>query len=184
MRKRAGVLLLALAALPAVAGQVLPAQGSVEVAFSPADDPESVLLGVIGAARRTLHVQAYIFTSRKLAAALIEAHRRGVKVEVLADAEMHKRGRNALPQLLEAGIPVAFETGYAAAHNKVLIADAAGPGCAVATGSYNYTWSARERNAENLLVLRNHCPLAQTYLRNWQRHREAATLVRSLPWKP
>ena len=112
----------------------------------------------------------------------VEVHRARV-MEVLADAQMHKSGRNALPQLLEAGIPVAFETAYAAAHNKVLIVDAVGPGCAVATGSYNYTWSARNRNAENLIVLRDNCALAQLYLRNWQRHREAATELRSLPWE-
>lgn len=180
--------LLALAVLsmpaPAAAGERLPAEGSVEVAFSPADDPEALLVELIGAARSSLHVQAYIFTSRPLATALIAARRRGVAVEVLADAQMHKRGRNALPQLLEAGIPVALETAHAAAHNKVLIVDAAGPGCAVATGSYNWTWSARKRNAENLIVLRDHCVLAQVYLRNWQRHREAATVVRSLPWAP
>ncbi|MBC9071161.1 phospholipase D family protein [Thauera sp. CAU 1555] len=185
MRVEVVLALVALGACaPAAAGERLPAQGSVEVVFSPADDPEAVLVELIGAARRSLQVQAYVFTSRKLATALVEAQRRGVVVEVLADAQMHKSGRNALPQLLEAGIPVAFETAYAAAHNKVLIVDAAGPGCAVATGSYNYTWSARNRNAENLIVLRDNCALAQLYLRNWQRHREAATELRSLPWEP
>jgi hypothetical protein len=60
--------LLALAVLsmpaPAAAGERLPAEGSVEVAFSPADDPEALLVELIGAARSSLHVQAYIFTSR------------------------------------------------------------------------------------------------------------------------
>ncbi|THF61456.1 phospholipase D family protein [Pseudothauera nasutitermitis] len=171
-------------ALPAAASTVLPARGSVEVAFSPADDPEKVLVGVVDAARRSVHVQAYVFTSRPLAAALVAAHRRGVAVRVLADARMHQGGRNALPTLLEAGIPVAFETAYAAAHNKVLIVDADGPGCAVVTGSYNFTWSASQRNAENILVLRDHCELAATYLRNWQEHRDRATPVRGLPWRP
>lgn len=185
MRAKLVLALIGLAtAAPLAAGQCLPAQGSVEVAFSPADDPEALLIELIGGARHSVHVQAYLFTSRKLAAALIAAQRRGVAVQVLADAQQHKRGRNALDQLLAAGIPVAFETAYAAAHNKVMIVDAAGPGCAVATGSYNYTWSARNHNAENLIVLRDHCALAQLYLRNWQRHREAATALHRLPWHP
>jgi len=174
-----------LTATPALASRSLPARGTVEVAFSPADDAEAALLRVIEAARDTLHVQAYAFTSRRIAEALVAAHRRGVQVAVLADAGMNARGANrALSQLLAAGVPLAFETRYAAAHNKVLIADAAGPGCTVATGSYNFTWSARHRNAENLLVLRDNCPLAAAYRDNWVRHRADATPITELPWKP
>lgn len=162
----------------------MPAKGSVEVAFSPADRPEALLIDVIGAARSSLHVQAYAFTSRPIAQALVAAHRRGVRVEVLADARMNRRGTgNVLPELIEAGIPVALETRYAAAHNKVMIADAAGPGCALVTGSFNFTRSASKRNAENLLVLRDHCALAGVYLDNWRRHRADATAVTRLPWK-
>lgn len=187
-RSRVVPLMLAaglLAAAQSPASEVLPARGSVEVAFSPADDPEALLLKVIGAARESIHVHAYVFTSRVIAAALIAAHRRGVRVEVLADAQMNGRGKgNAIPSLVEAGVPVAFETRYAAAHNKVLIVDAGEAGCTVVTGSYNFTWSARNRNAENVLVLRDNCALAGAYLRNWRRHRADATLVTRLPWHP
>lgn len=177
--------LLAGAAASAAASQRLPARGSVEVAFSPADRPEGLLIDVIDHARNTLHVQAYAFTSRPIARALIDAHRRGVRVEVLADAKMNKRASgNVLPELLQAGIPVSFETRYAAAHNKVMIADAEGPACALATGSFNFTKAAASRNAENLLVLRDNCALAQIYLDNWRRHRADATAITRLPWKP
>jgi len=54
----------------------------------------------------------------------------------------------------------------------------------VVTGSYNFTWSAQNRNSENLLVLRGHCPLARAYRDNWLRHREQATPITRLPWKP
>ena len=165
-------------------GGMLPSEGTTELAFSPAGDPEALILRVIDAARRTLHVQAYVFTSRSVATALVRAHRRGVRVEMLADAAMNARAKgNAIPLLLEAGIPVAYETRYAAAHNKVLIADASGPGCAVMTGSYNFTWSAQNRNAENVLVLRDNCALAQSYRENWRRHRAEATPVTRLPFR-
>lgn len=186
--RRALLVLVALAApgLALASGtHTLPARGSIEVVFSPEGRGEEALLRVIGAARQTLHVQAYVFTSRPIADALVKAHRRGVQVEVLADAKMNRRGQgNALPRLLAAGVPVALETRYAAAHNKVLIADGGGPSCVVATGSYNFTWSANKRNAENLLVLRDNCPLAAAYLDNWRRHRKEATRVTRLPWKP
>lgn len=172
-------------AAPVGASQVLPATGTVELAFSPADDPEAVLLGVIADAQRTLQVQAYVFTSRRIAGALVEAHKRGVKVDVLADARMNARATgNVIPTLLEAGVPVAYETAYSAAHNKLLIVDADLTACTVVTGSYNFTWSAANRNAENVLVLRGNCPLVKAYQANWQRHREAATVVTRLPFEP
>ncbi|HJV25226.1 MAG TPA: phospholipase D family protein [Aromatoleum sp.] len=167
----------------ATANQLLPAEGTVEVAFTPAGQPEALLVRVIGQARSSIEVQAYAFTSRPIAAALIAAHRRGVRVQVLADERMNRRGTgNVLPDLVAAGIPVAFETRYAAAHNKVLIADAAGPACTLATGSFNFTRAASTRNAENLIVLRDNCPLVQAYLENWQRHREDASPVAADYW--
>ncbi len=178
-------LLLALGlfvAVPAAAAQRFAAKGELELAFTPRDDAESLLVSVIARARRSLHVQAYAFTSRRIADAMVAARRRGVDVQVLADAHMNRKPKgNVLPQLLAAGVPVALESKYQAAHNKVLIVDAEGPGCAVVTGSYNFTWSAQNRNAENVLVLRGHCELAQAYRENWLRHRREAVAITSLP---
>lgn len=177
-------LALALGVGSVSASQQLRAEGSMELAFSPWDNPEALLLEVVRDARHSVLVQAYAFTSKHIADALVAAHRRGVRVEVLADAKMNHRERgNAVPRLLAAGIPVAFETRYQAAHNKVVIADAEGPGCTVVTGSYNFTWSANNRNAENLLVLRSNCALARSYRDNWRRHRAEASPVKKLPWR-
>lgn len=157
--------------------QRMPAKGSIEVAFSPRDDAEGALLRTIEAARDAIYVQSYSFTSRPLAAALWRQPN-GVRVEVLADAQMNRRPKgNVLSRLVAAGIPVALETDYAAAHNKVMIIDPRGGRPAVATGSYNFTWSAANRNAENLLILRDNPVLAEAYLANWEQHRNRATAV-------
>jgi phosphatidylserine/phosphatidylglycerophosphate/cardiolipin synthase-like enzyme len=162
-------------AFDAGAPRALPAQGTVEAVFSPWQDVEGALVAAIRSARRTIHVQAYAFTSRALALALIEAHRRGVQVSVLADREQAERMENSrLPQLAAADIPVALEVRYAAAHNKILLVDAEGEAPAVITGSYNFTWSAQAKNAENVLILRGHRTLARAYLDNWRRHRAEA----------
>jgi phosphatidylserine/phosphatidylglycerophosphate/cardiolipin synthase-like enzyme len=169
-----------LPALPAAAFDPRPsgvqaAQGTVEALFSPHDDIEAAILRVLRGARCSIHVQAYLFTSRALAAALIEAKARGVRVEVLADGEQAARAENSrIPQLLEAGIAVALEVRYAAAHNKIILVDAAEAGGAVVTGSYNFTYSARLRNAENVVVLRGNPPVLRAYLDNWKRHRAEA----------
>lgn len=172
--------LLLLFCLPAAAFDPQPgaphaAQGTVEVLFSPHDDAEAAMLRVLRGARHSVHVQAFLFTSRTLAAALIEARARGVQVEVLADGEQTMRGENSqIPLLVAAGIPVALEVRYAAAHNKIMLVDAAQAGGAVITGSYNFTYSARMRNAENVVILRGNQPVLRAYLDNWKRHRAEA----------
>lgn len=149
----------------------LPAQGSVEALFTPWDDAEGAIIGVINQARKTIHLQAYLLTSRGIAKALIKAHARGVHVLVLSDQDMLLDGKpSQIPELAAVGIPVSVETRYAAAHNKILLVDAETRHGVLITGSYNFTWSAQARNAENLLIIRDHPALLQRYLANWQRH--------------
>lgn len=167
-------LLLALL-LPAAWAAELPATGTVEALFTPWDDAEGALLREVGAARRSIHVQAFLLTSRNIANALTAARARGVRVALLADREMAaKGGQSLVPLLHAAGVDVRLETRYAAAHNKILLIDAEGERPVVITGSYNFTFSAQARNAENLLILRGDRALARAYLANWRRHRDDA----------
>lgn len=176
MRRFIAACALGLSASAAVAVE-LPAEGSNEVLFSPWDDAEGGLITVLGKARHSIHVQAYLLTSRNIAKALLQAHQRGVKVEILADAATTLNGESSqVPQLAAGGIPVWLETRYANAHNKIMLVDADAAHPVVLTGSYNYTWSAQARNAENLLILRDNRPLADAYLRNWRRHQREAEL--------
>lgn len=158
----------------------LPAQGTVELAFTPWDDAEGAVLRVLHEARKSIYVQAYLFTSRPLAKALIEAKGRGITDYVLSDREMlakDEASRSQIPQLAAADIPVWIEVRYAAAHNKIILIDPEEATGAVVTGSYNFTFSAQARNAENLLILRGNPGLARAYLANWQRHR-----IEALPY--
>lgn len=153
----------------------IPATGTVEAAFTPWDDAEGLILRTLREAKHSVLVQAYVLTSRNVAHALQEAKGRGVDVRVLADQDQHERSDNSLlPQLAGAGIPVRLETRYAAAHNKVMVLDADGEHPTVITGSYNYSWSAQARNAENLLVLKDNRPLVAEYKANWLRHWQEA----------
>lgn len=170
------LLVLVCAVLPAPTfAAELPASGTVEVLFTPWDDAEGALLREVGRAKRTLHVQAYLLTSRNIARALSDAQGRGVRVELLADREMVARGENSLvPQLAATGIAVRLETRHTAAHNKILLVDAEDAHPVVITGSYNFSFSAQARNAENLLILRDNRALASAYLANWRRHHDEA----------
>ena len=167
--------LLAGFCLAAQATGPLPAKGTVQVLFTPWDDAEGALLKTIGQGKRSIRVQAFVFTSRNIAKALEEAHRRGVKVEMLADAEQATKNENSLIRRLhDSGIPIRLEVRYASAHNKLMLIDAEDSEPVVVTGSYNFTYSAQARNAENLVILRGNAPLARAYLDNWRRHREEA----------
>ena len=149
----------------------IAATGSVQIAFSPWDDVEGMIVTAIAAARRQVLVQAYSFTSRAIANALVAARRRGVDVRVMADREQAFSGEaSRIPDLAAAGIPVLLEVRYASAHNKVMVIDAGLAESAIITGSYNWTWSAQNRNAENLLILRHNPEVVRRYATNWQRH--------------
>ena len=149
----------------------LPAQGTVQVAFTPWDNAEALIVDGIRRAKRQILVQAFSFTSRTLANALIAAKRRGVDVRVMADREQTFSGEaSRIPDLVRAGIPVMLEVRYQSAHNKVMVMDAGTEDAAVVTGSYNWTYAAQYKNAENLMILRHHPEVANAYAANWKRH--------------
>lgn len=149
--------------------------GTVQVAFPPWDDAEGLVVAAIRDARRQIFVQAFSFTSRKIARALIEAHQRGVTVQITADREQTFGGESTrIPDLAAAGIPIWLEVRYVAAHSKTMIIDPDATDPVLITGSYNWTWSAQHRNAENLLIVRGNRDLARAYLGNWERRRADA----------
>jgi phosphatidylserine/phosphatidylglycerophosphate/cardiolipin synthase-like enzyme len=76
--------------------------------------------------------------------------------------------------LARRGVPVWLDGNFAAAHNKVMIVDAATPHATVVTGSYNYTTAAQTRNAENVLIVRHDAALALQYRANFLRLRDRA----------
>lgn len=141
------------------------------MAFTPWDDAEGMIVSAIRRARLQILVQAFSFTSRTLAHALIAAKRRGVDVQVMADREQSFSGEaSRIPDLFQAGIPVTLEVRYQSAHNKVMVIDAGAADAAVITGSYNWTYAAQSRNAENVLILRHNPDIANAYAANWRRH--------------
>lgn len=159
------------ARVPATIG----ASGTVQVAFSPEDDTGGLVIRAIDDARKQVLVQTFSFTHRKIANALIDARRRGVEVQVIADREQIQRmERGLVPQIAAAGVPTFVDAEHDSAHNKVMLIDAGTPQSAVITGSFNFTHAAQYRNAENLLVFRGNPQLTQAYLANWQRHRAHA----------
>lgn len=178
MKRRAWALIACALAGSAAAEEhpaAVPATGTLQAAFTPGDPADRMIIDAVGRARREVLVQAYTFTHRRIASALIRAKQRGVDVRVVADAQQAANVPNSiLPALAKGGVQVFLDAAHEAAHNKVMVIDAADPESAVITGSFNFTYSAQSRNAENLLLIRGNPALAGAYREDWLRHREHA----------
>ncbi len=155
------------------------ATGTVEYAFTPGDRIDDMIIAAINAAHEEVLVQAYSFTHRDIAQALIAAQQRGVKVTLLADREQtFSLHTSVVGNIATAGVAVLLDDQHTAAHNKIIVIDAARADCAVVTGSFNFTIGAQFHNAENALVLRGDVPLCAAYRANWLRH-----LAHALPYR-
>jgi phosphatidylserine/phosphatidylglycerophosphate/cardiolipin synthase-like enzyme len=154
-------------------------KANVEVAFTPADDVAGMIVERIGRARQSVRMQAYLFTDRRIANALLAARRRGVEVEVIGDAAQQvSGGLPHLKALARAGVRVYLNASHAAAHDKIVIVDGGSAAAAVITGSYNFTHAAQAKNAENVVVISGNRLVTDRFVENFARHRE-----RSRPWR-
>lgn len=147
-----------------------PHERKIEAHFSPHTPPdigpEAAIIRELDAAKWDIKVQAYGFTSKPIADALIAAYGRKIIVEVVLDDSNLHDGRSQASRCRDAGIAVRFDKKHAIAHNKVMVIDER----LTITGSWNLTESAEHRNAENIVILRSR-PVAAEYLENWTRHK-------------
>ena len=138
---------------------------TLSVYFSPAGGCTEAIIKELNNAKTSVLVQAYSFTSAPIAKALLNAHKRGVRVDVLLDKSQRKEKYSSADFLLNSGIPTKIDAVHAIAHNKIRVID----GETVITGSFNFTKAAEEKNAENLLVIKDKT-LAAKYIENWKVH--------------
>ncbi|WP_235731706.1 phospholipase D-like domain-containing protein [Fundidesulfovibrio putealis] len=89
-----------------------------------------------------------------------------MKVQAILDKSQRGEKYTGATYLKNAGIPVSIDAAHAIAHNKVMVLD----GETAITGSFNFTKAAEERNAENVLIVRDKV-LARLYRENREAHR-------------
>lgn len=141
------------------------ASTGTEVYFSPHGGCTDAIVRAITAAKESIYVQAYSFTSQPIAEALVAAQRRGVKVSAILDSSNNADKSTSEDFIATGGVRTLVDSKHAIAHSKVIVIDAR----TVITGSFNFSNAAEESNVENLLVL--HDPdLARKYLANWTEH--------------
>ena len=111
--------------------------------------------------------KGYWFTSPSIAKALVEVHKRGVKVEVILDRSRTEMENEQAEFIVQNGVPTFIDDKHTTAHNKLIIID----GNVAITGSFNFTDQSENENAENLLVIRDK-GIADKFTANWKAHAE------------
>ncbi len=139
---------------------------TIETGFTSDNTAEQLVIKSIDSAKKQILMAAYSFTGKPIAQALINAKSRGVEVFAVLDKSNLTEKYSAATFLAHAKIPVRIDGNHAIMHNKYLIID----GITTETGSFNYTSSATNRNAENVMVIWNDKDIAKQYGKDWVVH--------------
>ena len=120
-----------------------------EVYFSLYDNPQKEIIKNINQAEAFINIAMYIFTDSEIAIPLVKARERGVKVRLYLDKEQVDYKYSQSRFLVQKGIKTRISTNSYIMHHKFAIID----NCILLTGSYNWTFSANNRNDENLMIM-------------------------------
>jgi phosphatidylserine/phosphatidylglycerophosphate/cardiolipin synthase-like enzyme len=80
-----------------------------EVYFSPRGGCTDPIIRELNKAKNSILVQAYSFTSAPIAKALLDTHKRGVKVEVILDKSQRTQQYSSATFLYNSGIPTKID---------------------------------------------------------------------------
>ena len=134
--------------------------GTIDVAFSPNGGVTNLVLQTINQSHSSILVEAYSFTSKEIATALVNAKKRGVMIKIILDKSQVNKGKYSSAKFFaNQGFNLHIDTKHQIFHNKVMIID----DNTIITGSFNFTNAAEKKNAENLLVLHSTTELAKIY---------------------
>jgi phosphatidylserine/phosphatidylglycerophosphate/cardiolipin synthase-like enzyme len=110
----------------------------VTVCFTPGGNCTDAIVQALSEAKRTILVQAYSFTAAPIAKALLDAHKRGVQVQVILDKSQRTEKYSSADFLANRGVPTMIDANHAISHNKVIVID----GETVLTGSFKCATSS------------------------------------------
>jgi phosphatidylserine/phosphatidylglycerophosphate/cardiolipin synthase-like enzyme len=123
---------------PAPSSSATTTPSAVTVCFTPGGNCTDAIVNALSNAKRTVLVQAYSFTSAPIAKALLDAFKRGVRVDVILDSSNRTDKYSSADFLANQGVPTKIDAAHAIAHNKIIIID----GETVLTGSFKCATSS------------------------------------------
>jgi phosphatidylserine/phosphatidylglycerophosphate/cardiolipin synthase-like enzyme len=119
----------------------------VQAFFSPHGGCAAAIYQDMAQAKTSIDVMAYSLANPLITTGIEEAKRRGVAVRIVADRTQTNRKQSTVPSLHGQGIEVRIDRREQLMHTKAVLID----GRIVWCGSYNFSLSAENRNAECLL---------------------------------
>jgi cardiolipin synthase A/B len=124
---------------------------NIELWFLP-DNSDGVrkMTSMIHSAQKCIKIAMFTWTRHDFAKAVIQAHQRGVHVEVALDQSMSKGASSKIFELLtSAGIPVFINQGIGLLHHKFLYIDKK----ILINGSANWTQAAFTKNDDCFIII-------------------------------
>jgi cardiolipin hydrolase len=137
----------ALKVIAPVANAQAPA-GSLST-FSPGDACLGLIVNHFHRARHTADICVFTITDDRISNAILDAHRRGVKIRIITDDEKAYDAGSDVPRFVAEKIPLRVDNTPFHMHHKFAIFD----GQWLLNGSYNWTRGAAENNLENVVEL-------------------------------
>lgn len=172
----AGYALIAASAVALPAAAQAPAAASASgppvltTCFTPGQNCEAMIVKQIDGAKSEVLLQTYKFTNKAIVQAMRRARDRGVNVRMLLDDSLEKRDTKTFQAMRSSGMDLRLDDKVKTAHNKVVVVDKR----TVITGSFNFTESANDKNAENIIIIEGSPQVADAYTRNWQARYDAS----------
>jgi len=134
----------------------------IEVLFTRSGDPVlERIVSLLNSAQKSIYMAMYELDLPDVVKSLIDAKKRGVKVEVVMDDRM--KDKWAAKKLISEGIPIVFDNREPYMHNKFIIIDSA----VVITGSANLKESCIYRNDNNVVIIYSRL-IAENYIKEFE----------------
>ena len=133
----------------------------VENYFCPEDKCADMVEDAISKANKSIRFMAYSFTHKGIANEIVIKNMSGVSVKGIIDSSSDKDAYEPMNNL---GVDARIDRKKGVMHQKVFIID----GETVITGSFNPTYSADDKNDENLLIIHDKA-VASKYLEEFER---------------
>ncbi len=122
-----------------------------EVLFSPGQDIPENLAFYLSQAKASIDLCVFTISDDVLSECLKKLHERGIKIRIITDNNKMRDAGSQIKELARCGIDVKVDNSRYHMHNKFGIID----GRIAFTGSYNWTYTAKMHNQENLLLTTN-----------------------------
>jgi phosphatidylserine/phosphatidylglycerophosphate/cardiolipin synthase-like enzyme len=125
-----------------------PRHDDIEVWFSPHQEVWARIVRAIESLQSHVDLAVFTVTDDRITRALLDAHRRGVRLRIVSDNDKANDPGSDIERLAAAGVAVRIDRTLAHMHHKFAILD----GRTLLNGSYNWTRGAANENHENIVI--------------------------------